>query len=177
MKHILTHKVFGATLLIIFSPAWAGLLDSPVDRAIAATRSEAIEQRMPPELFGVPWLTPTSALLRSRPNVVPQGDRYYVESILYFGRKANVSYDVKTGNVLMYIINFTDGTSNDQFMRVYRELDKNFGPMSKPEDEVDEYGKKRCSHRRSLRFAVDHCVRFHGQAVFENIVFWRRTPN
>ena len=163
-------------LLLHVFPVWAGILDSPSDRAIAAVQEEAREQHMPTDFFGIRWLTTKSDLLNARRNAVAQGDDYYSEAVSYVGRNATIAYYVKTGNVLMYIVTFTDQSTEGSFQGAHKALDKSFGPMSAPKDEVDEYGKKRCSHRATSRFGIDHCVRVHGQTPVENIVFYRRKP-
>jgi hypothetical protein len=167
----------GLLLLATAASVSGGVFDSPVDRAIATAQTEARDQNMPAEFFGVPWLTPTAGLVRMRPNVIRQGDDVYAEAVLYGGREASISYYVKGGNVLMYVFTFTNGTTTERFRRTHSDLDRSFGPMSGPKDEVDEYGQKRCSHRRTLRFAIDHCVRLHGQTPVESLVFFKIKPS
>lgn len=170
-------NVFGFLVLLLCGVSVsAGVFDSPSERAIVAVQAEAKEQQMPTELFGVRWLTTTGDLLSARKNAVAQGDDYYAESVSYVGRSASVAYNVKTGNVLMYIVNFTGPSTEGSFQATYKALDKSFGPMSPPADEADKYGNKRCSHRRTARFGIDHCVRVQGGIPVENIVFFRRKP-
>ncbi|MGH9438678.1 MAG: hypothetical protein ACRD22_12500 [Terriglobia bacterium] len=144
--------------------------------ALSAVEVEAHQHHMPTGFFGVSWLDSTDALLAARPSVVPVSDSMVGESVQYLGRPAQINYYVKGGNVLMFAIHFAGVASEAVFQAANQSLDQEYGPMSSPKHENDDFGPKYCSHRQSGRFNIDHCMRLQEQVLHESVVFYRSKP-
>jgi len=144
-----------------------------VRSALDSIQREAQQQHMPNGFYGVMWLDSTEELRSKRPRVVPDSDGVLAEQETFLDRQAKVSYYVKTGNVLIFAVHFAVAASIDEFKKTNQVLDHDYGPLSAAENESDEYGQKYCSHRKSGRFQIDHCIRTQGQSRFESIVFFR----
>ena len=144
--------------------------------AIDSVRSDAAQQHMPTGFFGVSWLTPVNELRSIRPNVVPDSNNQLAEEVTFLGRKAKIDYYVKTGNVLVFTIHFLGASEKSMFDATNEALNRDYGSLSTPEVETDQFGNKYCSQRRAERFEIDHCVRLQDHIPLESIVFYRRKP-
>ena len=144
--------------------------------AVSSIHSDASQQQMPTGFFGVKWLTPTAELRSIRPNVVPDAGGMLAERVTYLGREAKIDYYVKTGNVLMFIIHFAGPATKAKFASTNEALNRDYGPLSTPKNETDEFGSKYCSSRQTERFEIDHCIRTQSQGLFELITVYRRKP-
>ena len=136
-------------------------------------QKEAKQQHMPTGFYGVNWLASKDELQAIRNNLVEDSDGMLSELNMLYDRPVKVRYYIATGNLIMFAFGFSDAVSEEIFQKTNLALDRDFGPMLPSMNEVDTYGSKYCSHRKSDRFSIDHCLRMQGQFPVETLVIYR----